>query len=175
MRARTAVKPELNPARPHNHFLQPWSGPMERVFEAVSPGVFGAAFAKPSSLSNSNPSRLSACCVPLRFAAEQNPSSGFPSVLSGILFRTNLSPLPSAALHCTASAMLSSAVSPHSIPIGPTSAATTGGFLLTASVIRVQRPRCKVDHLAGYPTVVQIPSIRSPWFGLTSKKHDRAE
>src|ERR1700676_162386 len=37
-------------------------------------------------------------------------------------------------------------------------------------VSRVQRPRCKVDHIAGYPTVVQILSIKSLRFGFTSQK-----
>jgi hypothetical protein len=49
-----------------------------------------------------------------------------------MLFLTNQFPLSSAVLYRTLSATLDTAVFPHSISIGPASAATTGGFLLTA-------------------------------------------
>src|SRR6267142_5955319 len=85
-----------------------------------------------TTLSNSNPSRVSACSVPVRVAAKQISSSSFLSAVSAMLFRTSQFPLSSAMLQRTASATLCTAVSPHSISIGPASAATTGGFLLTA-------------------------------------------
>src|SRR6266478_4171193 len=72
-----------------------------------------------TTLSNSNTSRVSACSLPLRLAAEQISSFSFRSALSGLLFRSSQSPLLSAVLYRTASATLHTAVSPHSISIGP--------------------------------------------------------
>ena len=83
-------------------------------------------------LSNPHPARLSACSVSLRLNAEQNsilnslgPSSTMlscPSPFPGVSCRA----LPH-SLHDT-----HTAVSSHSISIGPASAATTSGFLLAA-------------------------------------------
>jgi hypothetical protein len=84
-----------------------------------------------TTFSNSNPSRVSACSVPLRLAAKQISSSSFLSALSGILFRNSQLSPSSAVLQRTVSATLRTAVSHHSISIGPASAATTSGFLLT--------------------------------------------
>src|SRR5713226_9414478 len=83
-------------------------------------------------LSNPNPSRLSACSVSLRLNAEQNSIRNFLGPSSTILSCPSPFPAPSAVLYRTVSATLHTAVSPHSISIGPASAATTSGFLLAA-------------------------------------------
>src|SRR5260370_13525778 len=86
-----------------------------------------------TTLSSSNPSRVSACSLPLRLAAEQISSCRFLGAVYAIRFRASQLPLSSAVLCRTVSATPHTAVSPHSISIGPaSSAATTGGFLLTA-------------------------------------------
>jgi hypothetical protein len=84
-----------------------------------------------TTFSNSNPSRVSACSVPLRLAAKQISPSSFLSALSAILFRNSQLSPSSAVLQRTVSATLRTAVSHHSISIGPASAATTSGFLVT--------------------------------------------
>jgi hypothetical protein len=83
-------------------------------------------------LSNPNPSRLSACSVSLRLNAEQNSILNFLSASSTILSSSSPFPASSAVLYRTVSATLHTAVSSHSISIGPASAATTSGFLLAA-------------------------------------------
>ena len=83
-------------------------------------------------LSNPNPSRLSACSVSLRLNAEQNSILNFLGASSTILSCPSPFPAPSAVLYRTVSATLHTAVSSHSISIGPASAATTSGFLLAA-------------------------------------------
>ncbi len=85
-----------------------------------------------TTLSSSNPSRVSACSLPLRLAAEPISSSRFLGAVYAIRFRASQLPLSSAVLCRTVSATPHTAVSPPSISIGPASAATTGGFLLTA-------------------------------------------
>src|SRR5712692_6073558 len=74
---------------------------------------------------------------------------------------------PSAALYRTASATLDTAVFPHSISIGPPSAATTGGFLLTALSDRNRLPwnACKAPDAQ--------PS--SPWPGLRWPSYARSD
>src|SRR6267154_3605944 len=85
-----------------------------------------------TTLSNSNPSRVSACSLPLRLAAQQISSSRLLGALYAILCRPSQPLLSSAMLYRTISATLHTAVSSHSISIGPASAATTSGFLLAA-------------------------------------------
>jgi hypothetical protein len=79
-----------------------------------------------------NPSRLSACSVSLRLNAEQNSILNFLNASSAILSCPSPFPVSSAVLYRTVSAILHTAVSSHSISIGPASAATTSGFLLAA-------------------------------------------
>src|SRR5467141_3735932 len=86
-------------------------------------------------LSNPHPARLSACSVSLRLNAEQNSILNFLSASSTILSCPSPFPAPSAVLYRTVSATLHTAVSSHSISIGPASAATTSGFLLAASCL----------------------------------------
>ena len=74
-------------------------------------------------LSNPNPSRLSACSVSLRLNAEQNSILNFLGPSSTILSCPSPFPPPSAVLYRTVSATLHTAVSSHSISIGPASAA----------------------------------------------------
>jgi len=83
-------------------------------------------------LSNPNPSRLSACSVSLCFNSQQNSVLNFLSASSTIFSCPSPLPASSAVLYRTASATLHTAVSPHSISIGPASAAATSGFLLAA-------------------------------------------
>src|SRR6266404_536975 len=85
-----------------------------------------------TTFSNSHPSRVSTCCVPLRLASQQISLSNLFSVVSAILFLVRQLPKSSAVLYRTALAIFKTVVSSHSISIGPASAATTGGFLLTA-------------------------------------------
>jgi hypothetical protein len=85
-----------------------------------------------TTLSNSNPSRVSACSLPLPLAAEQISSSRLLGAIYAILFRASQPLLSSAMFYRTVSATLHTAVSSHSISIGPASAATTSGFLLAA-------------------------------------------
>src|SRR5215469_2358773 len=82
--------------------------------------------------SNSNLSRLSACCVSLRLNSEQNSILNFLSASSTILSCPSPLPASSAVLDRTVSATLHAAASSHSISIGPASAADTSGFLLAA-------------------------------------------
>jgi len=77
-------------------------------------------------------SRVSACTVPLRLAIQQLSSSSFLSTVFATLFRLSYLQISSAVLYHTVSVTLHTAVFPHSISIGPASAATTSGFLLTA-------------------------------------------
>jgi hypothetical protein len=79
-----------------------------------------------------HPARLSACSVSLRLNAEQNSILNFLSASFAILSCPSPFPAPSAVLYRTVSATLHTAVSSHSISIGPASAATTSGFLLAA-------------------------------------------
>ena len=84
-----------------------------------------------TTLSSPNPSRVSACSISLRLNAEQNSFSRLLSAGSAILScRSQLSP-SAAVLSRTVSATLYTPVSYLSISIGPASAATTGGLLLT--------------------------------------------
>ena len=107
-----------------------WKGsPRQKSNFALHPG---SRLLHETTLSNPNPSRVSARCVPLCLAATQISSSSFLRAVSAIFFRGSQLPLPSAVLYCTASATPRTAAFPHSISIGPPSAATTGGFLLTA-------------------------------------------
>src|SRR4029434_7517528 len=85
-----------------------------------------------TTLSNSNPSRVSASSLPLRLAAQQTSSARLLGAIYAILFRASQPLLSSAMLYRTISATLHTAVSSHSISIGPASAATTSGFLLAA-------------------------------------------
>src|SRR5215470_9052558 len=84
-----------------------------------------------TTLSSPNPSRLSACPVSLRLNAEQNSIPSFLSAASTTLSRGSQLPASFAVLSRTALPTLDTAVFPHSISIGPASAATTGGLLLT--------------------------------------------
>jgi hypothetical protein len=77
-------------------------------------------------------SHASPCSVPLRLASQQISFSNLLSVVSAILSPVSQLPKPSAALYRTTLATFNTVVSSHSISIGPASAATTGGFLLTA-------------------------------------------
>src|SRR5215467_229519 len=84
-----------------------------------------------TTLSSPHPSRVSACSISLRLNPEQNSFPRLLSAGSAILSRcSQLSP-SAAVLSRTVSATLYTAVSYHSISIGPASAATTGGLLLT--------------------------------------------
>src|SRR6266403_578425 len=89
-------------------------------------------------LSNPHPARLSACSISLRLNAEQNSILNFLSASSTILSCPSLFPASSAVLYRTVSATLHTAVSSHSISIGPASAATASGFLLAALIERAQ-------------------------------------
>ena len=71
-----------------------------------------------TTLSNSNPSRVSACSVLLRLAAKQISSFRFLGALYAILFRRSQLPLSAAMLRRTVSAAPRTAASPHSISIG---------------------------------------------------------
>src|SRR5271169_5376642 len=86
-------------------------------------------------LSNPNPSRVSACSVSLRLNPQQNSILNFLSASSTILCCPTPFPAPSVVLCRTFSATLHTAVSPHSISIGPASAATTSGFVLADSEV----------------------------------------
>jgi hypothetical protein len=83
-------------------------------------------------LSNPHPARLSACSVSLRLNAQQNSILNFLSASSTLLSCPSPFPASSAPLYRTVSATLHTAVSSHSISIGPASAATPSGFLLAA-------------------------------------------
>src|SRR5215471_10454640 len=81
-------------------------------------------------LSNPNPSRLSACPGSPRLNEEQNSFPNFLTAPSTILSCDRPLPRSSAVLYRAVPATLHIAVFPHSISIGPASAATTSGFLL---------------------------------------------
>ena len=83
----------------------------------------GSLLPHETPLSNPNPSRLSACSVFLRLNTEQNSILNFLDPSSTILSCPSPFPAPSAVLYRTASATLHTAVSSHSISIGPASAA----------------------------------------------------
>src|SRR5215470_12926004 len=85
-----------------------------------------------TNLSNSNPSRVPARSVPLRLRPRPIPSSRTHPAISQILYPRNSLPLSLVVLHATPLATLHTTPYPHSIPIGPASAATTGGFLQVA-------------------------------------------
>jgi hypothetical protein len=68
-----------------------------------------------TTFSNSNPSRVSACSVPLRLAAKQISPSSFLSALSAILFRNSQLSPSSAVLQRTVSATLRTAFSPFNL------------------------------------------------------------
>src|ERR1700752_1647839 len=85
-----------------------------------------------TTLSNSNPLRVWAGPVPLRFAAEQISSFNLLNAVSALLPPARQLPASSAVLYSTVRASFYTAVSSHSVSIGPASAATTRGFLLTA-------------------------------------------
>src|SRR5215470_2759313 len=84
------------------------------------------------TFSNSKSSRASTCCAPLRSATKQISPSSVTRAITGILLRKSESLPLFVLLYRTASATLDTVLFAHSIPIGPASAATTGGFLLTA-------------------------------------------
>jgi len=80
----------------------------------------------------SNSLHASACSVPLRLALEQISSSNFLSSVSTIRSRAGQLVASSALLYRTVPAIFHTDISSHSISIGPASAATTGGSVLTA-------------------------------------------
>src|SRR5208337_916231 len=97
-----------------------------------------------NSLSNSNPSRAPARSVPVCFAANEilyfnfsAHSLGHRFALLPTLRRVGLS----SALRSTARQQLKTALSLHSISIGPASVATTGGLVQTALSNARKAPR----------------------------------
>jgi hypothetical protein len=98
-------------------------------------GTISAASAlieMPAELPNSLLPRLSACSVSLRLNAGQDSILNFLSASSTILSCLTPFPVSSAVLYRTVSPTLHTAVSSHSISIGPASATTASGFLLAA-------------------------------------------
>src|SRR5215470_18747407 len=85
-----------------------------------------------TTLSNSNSSHVTSRSVPLRLRA--GPISSFRTLIaiSQILYQRTSLLLSLAVLYCMPSATLHTTLYPHSIPIGPASAATTGGSLQVA-------------------------------------------
>ena len=83
-------------------------------------------------LSNPHPARLSACSVSPRLNAEQNSILNSLGPSPTMLSCPSPFPASPAVLYRTVSTTLHTAVSSHSISIGPASAATTSGFLLAA-------------------------------------------
>ena len=83
-------------------------------------------------LSNPHPARFWACSFSPRLNAEQNSILNFLSASSTPLSCPSPFPAASAVLYRTVPATLNTAVSSHSISIGPASAATTSGFVLAA-------------------------------------------
>jgi hypothetical protein len=94
-----------------------------------------------TTLSNSNPSHVTACSVPLRLRAGPISPSRPLTPISPTPYQRNPLPTSLAVLYCMPSATLHTTVYRHSIPIEPASAATTGGFLQVAvSKARKQVP-----------------------------------